>query len=550
MSVSTFSAVASSFAWAYNNSTSWTWEGAFQGRYGSQQLRDGVIFFNTLRSTVNWADMDVKAVRLWLRFGDAGGARSKWLGIYGSSQNTVSGATGAGMRGVGITLVKTNNSAWKSEDVITFDSTTNSYYLQYWKNWIENTTSNGLVFYYNDPAPATNTYSDNYLIITAAGIVIDYELKGSTGTVSPSSVDAGDTVTITLNPIDTDGTLTHSLEWQLGSASTTVSLAEGITTADFQIPYSWLNQLTGVESGEAKCIISTYVDGTLTGTRETTFTVNVPSSYAPVINSFSVRRYITVIDDQAQVSYEESLSGNHVWVSLDISITPKNEYNTGTAYIRYYSEEDPDTIYQENLTWSNSSLIYVGNSAAGRGLIDEEISLGESWVFELTTTNGHTTRTATSRVEMSWAPLHVAGTGYGVGIGMYSDGTRTSPKFQVGWPSIFEHGIVGVTNFSTDEVETGGTWIDGSPLYTRTIVVTITSTGSTDSAAILGDVDKILNFSGVLVSSNGSQRPINWSYSSSLYCGVYRFANNSYITINSGETGTAYVTILYTKVSS
>ena len=44
---------------------------------------------------------------------------------------------------------------------------------------------------------------------------------------------------------------------------------------------------------------------------------------------------------------------------------------------------------------------------------------------------------ATVRVEKSWAPFHVAGTGYGVGIGRYSDGTETSPKFQVAWPTEF-----------------------------------------------------------------------------------------------------------------
>lgn len=543
--MSTFRILASSFAWAYNNSTSWTWDGAFQGAYGNTQPRNGVIFFNNLRSSVPWADMNVTAVRFWVQFGDAGGAHKKVLSIFGTAYNSVSGHTGAAMRGVGICQVRTATSAWKTSETLTFDSANNAFALPNWKTWLEDTTSIGLCLYLNESAPSANNYSQNYLIVTNAGMEIDYEPKGSTGTISPDPVEIGDTVTLDIAPIASDEVVTHTAEWTLGETSSgPIAIAAGVTQATYTLPSSWLGELDGVTSGEAVCTLTTYVGGVLRGAREIPFTAAVPAGYAPVINSFSVKRYASAVDDQGQTVYVESLSGNHVWVNISATIDRDGGLNPGTASIRYYPDDDEEHARTVALTWSGDDLTH----ASDRSLITETIDLSRGWVFELTVTNGHTSETATARVEKSWAPLHIAGSGYGVGVGMYSDGVQAAPRFQVGWPAELLGGIQGVTNFSTDEIMVGR-WIDGSALYVRTIAIPITTAGADTMGSIGDDVDKVLRFDGVLITTAGSQRPINWYHSATLYCDVYRYQTQNSIAARAGETGTAYVTILYTKIS-
>lgn len=73
---------------------------------------------------------------------------------------------------------------------------------------------------------------------------------------------------------------------------------------------------------------------------------------------------------------------------------------------------------------------------------------------------------------------------YGAAIGMTSTSTSSAKKFEVNsnytsylngsvnvaGVATFSGGITGVTNYTTGEVLTGGTWIDGKPLYRRTYV--------------------------------------------------------------------------------
>ena len=68
----------------------------------------------------------------------------------------------------------------------------------------------------------------------------------------------------------------------------------------------------------------------------------------------------------------------------------------------------------------------------------------DGWVFELTLSNGHENIVSTARVERAWAPFHVAGTGYGIGIGMYSTGVLADPRLEVAWPA---HLLGGVRDF-------------------------------------------------------------------------------------------------------
>ena len=336
------------------------------------------------------------------------------------------------------------------------------------------------------------------------------------------------------------------MQWALGeSVSAATALPGGVTQCEFTLPAAWLAELPNVTSGAAACLLTTCVGGTARGTRQIGFTAAVPARYAPEIDSFSVRRYAEATNAQGQTIYADSLTGERVRVSLEAHLDGDGGLNPGTARIRYYPAGREDAEQTVTVPWSGDRLLL----AEDRGIIVAEIAASEGWVFELTVSNGHSEAHAAARVEKSWTPLHVAGTGYGVGVGMYSDGTREDPRFQVAWPAQMLGGITGVTDYSEQEAATGGHWIDGRPLYTRTLVMPIQG-GRTILGDIGPDVDVILQYSGVLVTDRGSQRPICWPYSSSLYCSVYRYLQNESIAVLAGESGTAYVTILYVKRGS
>ena len=85
----------------------------------------------------------------------------------------------------------------------------------------------------------------------------------------------------------------------------------------------------------------------------------------------------------------------------------------------------------------------------------------------------------------------------GVGIGMYTLGTPSNPRLDVGYPMHAHGGIVGVTIYSTDEQPTGGIWLDGRPVYRKTVVIGAMPAGQSKEFSIgipsgsLGDVVSI-----------------------------------------------------------
>ena len=74
------------------------------------------------------------------------------------------------------------------------------------------------------------------------------------------------------------------------------------------------------------------------------------------------------------------------------------------------------------------------------------------------------------------AGLHVYVSG--VGVGMRAQGTADDPAMDVAWPIRAHGGIQGVTIYSEDEQATGGTWIDGRPIYRKTVSGEMTSSNA------------------------------------------------------------------------
>lgn len=110
-------------------------------------------------------------------------------------------------------------------------------------------------------------------------------------------------------------------------------------------------------------------------------------------------------------------------------------------------------------------------------------------------------------------------------------------------------------NYSTSEVETGFTWIDGKKIYKKTTRFTVTDRAMTVAHGI-SSIDKIINAEGIWDIEQGTFEPINRNAANQMNqqynvglgdinASVFAF------TLGSGMTpsGTAYVTLYYTKSS-
>lgn len=108
--------------------------------------------------------------------------------------------------------------------------------------------------------------------------------------------------------------------------------------------------------------------------------------------------------------------------------------------------------------------------------------------------------------------------------------------------------------YSTEE-QVVGTWIDGKPLYKKTLEFTkITDCQLTESLATL-DIDNLVvdDAGSFFITDANFILPLNMSHTLDDYARVYFYKNNSSIYIEFGSVYTMskdiYVTIKYTKTT-
>ena len=528
----------------------WDSSGATQGAYGNNYPRVGAIRYAGLHNSVVWADQEISQITVALRFLAAGSNSTKTLTFWRGAKSAISG-TGQSMIGAEMGSISIAN-AYNGVRNIELSASSNPALFSAFVAWLQDGQTETLVVYRNEGA-GSGDWSSNYLKIDATIIYIEYEPKGSKGTLNKTSVDAGQNVSLTIDPLDVSGTVTHRVQWSLGNASSSITtLPSGATSTNYTIPMNWCSQIPDAESGQAVCTLTTLVNGSVSATRDIPFTVNVPASVVPSysfestpyettggyyqhigkallaigyasseygativsynisggegtnsntsnvitdvfeesgshvytatvtdsrgrstvktlrfnvtavspirIYSFLVQRYSAVVGDDGQTDYVASSDGDHVWVSLLALHDIAGGNNPASAVITWGASNSV------SLPWGLSASISYTND---RTVITAQIPANTSVLFTLTVSDGFSSATASSQVEIASAILHVSPNG--VGIGMYTLGTQSNPQLDIGYPMHARGGIAGVTIYSEDEQDTGGIWIDGKPIYRKTI---------------------------------------------------------------------------------
>lgn len=107
-----------------------------------------------------------------------------------------------------------------------------------------------------------------------------------------------------------------------------------------------------------------------------------------------------------------------------------------------------------------------------------------------------------------------------------------------------------LNSYSTTE-KVIGTWIDGKPLYQKTLTGTYSSSQNVDISVADLDIETIMFdlSASFRIQSDGNRLYVGYYFDSSDKCQCYYNKSLNCIRLQKGGSGTAYVTIRYTKTS-
>ena len=288
--------------------------------------------------------------------------------------------------------------------------------------------------------------------------------------------------------------------------------------------------------------------------RLSVFPYQAPKLYA--LTGIDVaERYTLVYDDAGIASEVTSDSGEYLWISFGAETAPVNGKNAWNITCRYA---------ERGYALANDKVIFSGEDGS-------EVSAykDQNIIPRINRFNANTRYTVQLEIKDFFQSLILSfdvdkAGGYfniekhGVAAGMRSTATQSSPKFESAHPIYAYAGIEGVTNYTTEEVKTGGTWIDGKPIYRKILTLNVPKTNTWYVSAnddMLTDVDTVVKYDFI---GDTSTRVVNADsfYSTSAYTRAYieRQSTKSdiklvYWTNDSVMLGTARAIVCYTKTT-
>ena len=272
-----------------------------------------------------------------------------------------------------------------------------------------------------------------------------------------------------------------------------------------------------------------------------TFIEEPPVVYAPKIDAFGVVR--------CDASGNPSEEGQYIRTSLKLSIGNSAGLTGATCKIYYAADAQPVVGVSQSVDLTSKISSLITGVTNDPNILTGVWNVGNTWFFTVVFATGEEAAISeVMRVERGTTSMHISGEpGGGVCIGGFSTGTTANPKFESRVPAHFYAGVEGVTNYSTAEVKTGGTWIDGKPIYRRTFT---TANGKATTDVTLGTIANLAE----VVSTNGYVKYYSTHFSLSF------FRNDTYyhrtvvgsggnVTVHCCQPFSAVVTVEYTKTT-
>ena len=236
----------------------------------------------------------------------------------------------------------------------------------------------------------------------------------------------------------------------------------------------------------------------------------IDSRYTPIVTKFSAERSIgSNINDEG-----ENLLVN---MSLSVSQTAKPERLSLYMYYRDKAKpnEDPKSV---NITKYRDAAL-AGNLQT---VIEEVLGKNSDWDVVLWFGDQYESGTYSIEVAKAFANVHLSGSpDGGVCFGSFSKSTPENPLFQCYYPAEFDKGIKGGFTYESEEVRTGGKWIDGKSIYRRIVPFTLNTTGSIQVIATIPGIDTLINIYGNVHRNGTARYPITFIYTTSNYHSIW-----------------------------
>lgn len=228
-----------------------------------------------------------------------------------------------------------------------------------------------------------------------------------------------------------------------------------------------------------------------------TFIEEPPVVYAPKIDAFGVVR--------CDASGNPSEEGQYIRTSLKLSVGNSVDMYGVSCKIYYAADAQPVVGVSQSVDLTSKISSLMTGVTNDPNILTGVWGVGNTWFFTVVFTAGEEMASSgVMYVERGTTSMHISGEpGGGVCIGGFSTGTTANPKFESRVPAHFYAGVEGVTNYSTDEVKTGGTWIDGKPIYRKCLVVNAAAASSPATIATVADVENWVSISGLVTSGSG-----------------------------------------------
>ena len=277
---------------------------------------------------------------------------------------------------------------------------------------------------------------------------------------------------------------------------------------------------------------------------------------SPTLSAYAdkdlAERYSVSLDDSGGEVATADDAGIYLWASYAADIIPINGRNAWTI-TRKYAEY--------GYAPGDAAVAASGFDGVNHSVVDDQSVFPRSIVFaankrytvQLTLADYFETVTLTFDVDNAGGYFNVEK--YGVAVGMRSTGTEQQKKFESAYPIYAYGGIEGVTNFTTEEVATGGTWIDGKPIYQRTFVGTVSKVNTNTNIGMIEGFESYVDMWGYLLKKDSLIIPLNRTFltsttnMTSFTAHITAARGVNCRTYGDGYTGTVYITVQYTKSS-
>ena len=219
-----------------------------------------------------------------------------------------------------------------------------------------------------------------------------------------------------------------------------------------------------------------YVQVSITGAdaEKAALCMALDKRYNPTIETFSVSRATQHPID----GWIKSDNGVNTMTDLKIDL---GSGASGFTMKVYYGTGEIDTSTASSIDLTSRISDAIAGLTNATGLIEKVggWALGSAWNFLLVLSDSYESAQMGAQIGIAFTNMHLAGlsTG-GVRFGGYCErSTQGNPAFECDYP-IYADGGIASMDYSTGEVKLPYKWIDGKPIYRKTIQISSIATNA------------------------------------------------------------------------